>query len=82
LGDAGRILPELTGEFDLVFIDCEKEDYVRFFDGLHMAKGGIVVADNILSHSLFEYAGHVRSLKNVESITLPVGKGLEVTRFV
>jgi predicted O-methyltransferase YrrM len=81
LGDAGEILPEL-GEFDFAFIDCEKEDYIRFFDLLRVATGGIVVADNILSHGLSEYVEHVRLHPGVESITLPVGKGLEVTRLV
>lgn len=81
LGDAGEILPEL-GEFDFAFIDCEKEDYIRFFDLLRVAAGGIVVADNILSHGLSEYVEHVRLHPGVESITLPVGKGLEVTRLV
>lgn len=79
-GDAGAVLPGLS-EVDLAFIDCEKEDYVRFFDMLHVAPGGFVVADNIISHSLTEYVKHVRQLTNVESLTLPIGKGLELTRF-
>ena len=80
LGDAGSVLKSM-GEFDFVFIDGEKEDYIRFFDMLHVAAGGMVVADNIISHSLTSYVAHVRSQPGVESITLPVGKGLEVTRF-
>ena len=80
LGDAGSVL-ESAGEFDLVFIDCEKEDYIRFFDMLHVPAGGVVVADNVISHSLTSYVAHVRSRSGVESMTLPVGKGLEVTRF-
>jgi predicted O-methyltransferase YrrM len=42
----------------------------------------VVVADNIVSHGLAEYVAHVRARSGVESVTLPVGKGLEVTRFV
>jgi predicted O-methyltransferase YrrM len=80
LGDAGSAL-ERVGEFDFVLIDCEKEDYIRFFDMLRLPAGGIVVADNIISHSLTDYVAHVRSRPEVESQTLPVGKGLEVTRF-
>jgi predicted O-methyltransferase YrrM len=80
LGDAGAVL-ETVGQFDFVFIDCEKEDYIRFFDRLHVAPGGIVVADNVISHVLTSYLAHVRSRPEVESITLPVGQGLEVTRF-
>ena len=78
--DAANVLPAL-GEVDFALIDCEKEDYIRFFDMLEIAEGGIVVADNILSHSLNDYVAHVRS-RNVESITLAIGKGLEVTRIV
>ena len=79
LADAASVL-ERVGEFDFAFIDCEKEDYIRFFDLLHVQTGGIVVADNILSHSLADYVVHVRSRPGVESITLPIGKGLEVSR--
>jgi predicted O-methyltransferase YrrM len=79
LADAVAILPQQDA-IDFALIDCEKEDYLRFFDMLHMRKGGIVVADNIISHDLTEYVAHVRSLAGLESITLPIGKGLEVTR--
>jgi predicted O-methyltransferase YrrM len=80
LADAASILPTL-GEVQLALIDCEKEDYIRFFDLLPLAAGGIVVADNIISHNLADYVAHVRSQPGVESITLPIGQGLEVTRL-
>ena len=81
LADAGDILPRQSS-FDLALIDCEKDDYNRFFDMLPMRPGGIIVADNIISHSLRSYEQHARSRPGVESITLPIGKGLEVTRFL
>jgi predicted O-methyltransferase YrrM len=80
LADAAEVLPT-TGPIDLAFIDCEKEDYIRFFDMLRLSAGGIVVADNILSHSLTDYVRHVRSRPGVESVTLPIGQGMEVTRL-
>lgn len=80
LGDAASLLPQLS-EVDFALIDCEKEDYIRFFDMLQIARGGIVVADNILSHGLEDYVAHVREREGAESITLNIGKGLEVTRF-
>ena len=80
LADAASVL-ESVREFDFAFIDCEKEDYIQFFDMLRLPAGGLVVADNILSHSLTDYVAHVRSQPGVESITLPIGKGLEVSRF-
>lgn len=81
LGDAAATLPHLR-DLEFTLIDCEKEDYIRFFDMLAMAPNGIVVADNILSHHLADYVAHVRNKPNVESITLAIGKGLELTRFV
>jgi len=80
LADAGEVLDRYTG-LQFVLIDCEKEDYLRFFDRLRLAPGAIVVADNILSHDLWDYVRHVRGVAGIESVTLPIGKGLEVSRF-
>jgi len=79
LGDAARTLPSLEPQ-EFALIDCEKEDYVRFFDLLPLAPGAVVVADNVLSHALTEYVRHVRGRPGAESVTLPIGKGLELTR--
>jgi predicted O-methyltransferase YrrM len=79
LADAATVLPTLEPQA-FALIDCEKDDYVRFFDMLRLEPGGVVVADNILSHGLTEYVAHVRRRPGVESVTLSVGKGLEVTR--
>jgi predicted O-methyltransferase YrrM len=80
LGDAGDVLDRYAG-LQFVLIDCEKDDYIRFFDRLRLAPGAVVVADNILSHGLWDYVRHVRARPGVESVTLPVGKGLEVSRI-
>ena len=80
LADAATVLDRYEG-LEFVLLDCEKEDYVRFAGMLRLASGAVVVADNILSHELWDYVRHVRRLAGVESITLPIGKGLEVSRF-
>jgi predicted O-methyltransferase YrrM len=80
LADAGTVLHQYDG-LQFVLIDCEKEDYIRFFDLLRLAPGAIVVADNILSHDLWEYVQHVRRVPGLESVTLPIGKGLEVSHL-
>jgi predicted O-methyltransferase YrrM len=80
LADAATVLERYEG-LQFALIDCEKDDYVRFLGMLRLAPGAIVVADNILSHGLWDYVRHVRSLPGVESVTLTVGKGLEVSRF-
>jgi predicted O-methyltransferase YrrM len=80
LGDAADVLPGLA-DLEFVLIDCEKDDYERFFDMLRLAPGAVVVADNILSHGLTAYVAHVRGRATIESMTLPIGKGLEVSRL-
>lgn len=80
LADAATVLNRHEG-LEFVLIDCEKEDYVRFVRMLRLAPGAVVVADNILSHGLWDYVRYVRSRPGVESVTLPIGKGLEVSRF-
>jgi predicted O-methyltransferase YrrM len=81
LGDAADLLPQFEG-LEFVLIDCEKEDYERFLRLLNLSPRAIVVADNILSHDLWEYVNAVRTYPGIESVTLPIGKGLEVSRFV
>jgi predicted O-methyltransferase YrrM len=81
LADAGHVLGQYD-ELDFVLIDCEKEDYERFLSFLRLAPGALVVADNILSHNLGQYVSAVRGYPGVESVTLAIGKGLEVSRFV
>lgn len=81
LGDAAEVLPGQRG-LEFVLIDCEKDDYVRFFDLLDLTPGAMVVADNILSHRITHYVAHVRARPGVESLTLPIGKGLEVTHLL
>jgi predicted O-methyltransferase YrrM len=79
LGDAAQALPQLK-DVEFVLIDCEKQDYIRFFDMLHLRPGAIVLADNILSHHLTDYVAHVRAQQGAASVTLTIGQGLELTR--
>jgi len=81
LADAGRVLGHHEA-LEFVLIDCEKDDYERFLGLLRLSSGAVVVADNIVSHDLHQYVTAVRAYPGVESVTLPIGKGLEVSRFV
>lgn len=49
-GDANEILPELNEEFDLVFLDAAKGQYVEFFKHASrmLRNGGVIVSDNVL----------------------------------
>ncbi len=50
LGEAVAIIPTLDLKFDLVFIDADKENYIRYFEMIlpRMNKGGIILSDNVL----------------------------------
>jgi caffeoyl-CoA O-methyltransferase len=72
--------------FDFVFIDADKENMLEYFDlVLPMTKaGGIIAADNMLFPEQYRpymdrYARYVRRRPNVQSVTVPVGMGEEVT---
>ena len=49
-GDAREVLPKLTGEFDLIFVDAAKGQYAEFFEQSRrlLKKGGIMISDNVL----------------------------------
>lgn len=49
-GDAQEVLKELTGAFDLIFMDAAKGQYIHFFPEVLrlLAPGGILVSDNVL----------------------------------
>ena len=47
------IRDEINEEFDLIFIDANKQEYIKFFEVTHplLKKGGVILADNITSHA-------------------------------
>ena len=50
LGDAGEIIPILTGKYDFIFLDGPKGHYFEYLPNLIsvLNKGGILFADNVL----------------------------------
>jgi len=61
IGDAREVIPTFKQSFDLVYLDCDKEIYpevyYKVFD--KVAKGGYIIADNVLWHGkVFEHDAH------------------------
>ena len=50
VGNALQIIPNLIFNWDLVFIDADKENYSNYFDSVieKVNKGGMIIADNVL----------------------------------
>ncbi len=49
-GDALKIIPTLNFNFDLVFIDGDKRQYIDYYNSVFdkVVKGGYIIADNVL----------------------------------
>ena len=54
LGDA--LETGIEGEYDLIFIDAAKSQYIKFFEKyeLNLKQGGVIVTDNLSFHGLVE----------------------------
>lgn len=50
VGNALDIIPELDGMFDMVFMDADKENYLRYYELIFdkVRPGGCIIIDNVL----------------------------------
>jgi predicted O-methyltransferase YrrM len=83
-GDARDTLRGRTEPVDLLFIDPSEKSFYRIvFDLVYprMTRGGLVVADNALSHTdeLADYIAYLQNRPDLASATIPTGRGLEIT---
>ena len=72
--------------FDFVFLDADKENATNYFDLIFpmVRVGGIIAADNILYPEdcvpeMTKYSKYVKNRSDVESVTVPIGNGEEIT---
>ena len=97
LGNAAEIIPALNGDFDLVFIDADKEQYPLYFDLIidRIKAGGLIIADNVLwsgkvvtnatdeaTQALQLFNTKMVEDTRVETVLLPVRDGLTLIRKI
>jgi predicted O-methyltransferase YrrM len=71
-GDALKTLAALTGEFDFVFIDALKEDYLKYLKLIEprLKTGAVVVADNVIKSAkkMKDYLDYVQTSPNYDTV--------------
>ncbi|MDA8421128.1 MAG: class I SAM-dependent methyltransferase [Pseudomonadota bacterium] len=81
-------------EFDLVFMDADKENYIAYYDAVlpRLRPGGLVIADNVLwsgavlhpqqqsDHAIVAFNAHVQLDPRVENVMLSVRDGVMLAR--
>lgn len=98
IGDAMTIIPNLKSQFDIVFIDADKSNYINYYHLVFsMVKvGGYIIADNVLwsgkvidasQHDkdtllLREYNQLVHQDDRVEEVLFPIRDGLMIARKI
>jgi predicted O-methyltransferase YrrM len=80
-GNAQDTIADLDGPFDLVFIDAEKDDYPAHLLAIvdRVRPGGLILADNVVSHDVSAYQNLVRERDDLETVTIPLNRGIEFT---
>ncbi len=96
MGDALEIIPGLKEQFDLVFIDADKEQYTGYYELVlpKVRDGGFILADNVIwggkavydknpdkeTKGIRRFNEHVKNDPRVEQVMLSVRDGLMLIR--
>jgi caffeoyl-CoA O-methyltransferase len=94
LGPGLETIAQLDGQFDLVFIDADKPNYVNYYEATLplLADGGLIVADNTLwsgrvidetddedtTQAIRAFNDHVAEDARVENVLLTVRDGMNL----
>lgn len=96
VGNALEIIPRLSEDWDLVFIDADKVNYIAYYDLVinKVKKGGYILADNVLFHgqvlvekkegknakAIHAFNEYVKNDSRVECVLLTIRDGLLLIR--
>ena len=97
-GSATEILMDLDENFDLIFIDADKENYIKYFDivSKKLNPNGIIISDNVLwsgkvveesdndqeTNTLKKFNSLLSKDERFETIILPLRDGLSISRLI
>lgn len=92
IGNALEIIPQLSNDYDLIFIDGDKREYPEYFKLVidKVKKGGLILADNVLwsgkvldsnetdKHTIAvkEFNNMVQNHPSIQNVLLPLRDGL------
>ena len=97
-GNAIDILMNLVENFDLIFIDADKENYIKYFEivSKKLNPNGIIISDNVLwsgkvveesdgdqeTNTLKKFNSLLSKDERFETIILPLRDGLSISRLI
>ncbi|CAN5445620.1 O-methyltransferase [soil metagenome] len=97
IGNALTTIPALSGPFDLVWIDADKENYTNYYDLVidKVPSGGYILADNVLwsgkvlevktdkdTRAVQAFNDKIHSDPRVENLLVPIRDGILVMRKI
>ena len=73
-GDALKTLPTLEGEFDFIFIDALKQDYLKYLKSVEakLKPGSVVVADNVIrsARAMKDFLDYIQNSPDYDTVTI------------
>ena len=97
-GNAVNVLMGLDENFDLIFIDADKENYIKYFEivSKKLNPNGIIISDNVLwsgkvveesdndqeTDTLKKFNKLLSKDERFETIILPLRDGLSISRLI
>ncbi len=97
-GNAIDILMDLNENFDLIFIDADKENYIKYFEivSKKLNPNGIIISDNVLwsgkvveesdgdqeTNTLKKFNNLLSKDERFQTIILPLRDGLSISRLI
>jgi len=77
IGDAMQIVDQLEGEFDLVFIDADKQNYPNYYQKVidKIPSGGFIIVDNVLwSGKVLDENANDKSTAGIKQLNIMVNE--------